>query len=262
MPALFGSGVQLTVPRLPSVISKVRSTCDLKENLWTSEAPAESARLDVLVYRARLIGRDPDSAGCRAGIVSSKGTVTDFRGRSREVLWVNRPAADLKTVGRAEFTGLYREDVVAFSERGMTSNEDIHSYLRHCLIEPLASPAPIDALHHALLPARHVDQVPSSAVLTLANTGDGRRIVREALGEKVAFLPYQRAGLDLTRQIAAAASEHHAVVLAGRGLVTWGDTAEESYSRLILLIESAERYLEERAPSSYVGPRKRRRSCR
>src|SRR5579859_4616468 len=115
------------------------------------------------------------------------------------------------------------------------SDEEMVAYLDHCLVQPACAPQgsgrrpSIETLLHGFLPARHVDHTHADAIVALTNTEGGREAVREALGEHVASVPYRRPGFTLSQEVHAAAQEHDAIVLLNHGLVTWGETAEESY---------------------------------
>jgi NAD(P)-dependent dehydrogenase (short-subunit alcohol dehydrogenase family) len=69
--------------------------------------------------------------------------------------------------------------------------------------------------------------------------------VHEALGDDVAVVPYLRPGFELSKRVADLAGAR-AVVLAHHGLVTWGDTHEESYGLTLELVEQAREQLERR----------------
>ncbi len=118
-------------------------------------------------------------------------------------------------------------------------------YLAHCMVEPGSRRPSIETLLHAFLPARHVDHVHADAICALTNTPDAEGRVREALGSDVAVVPYIRPGFDLSRQVAELVGAR-AVVLDKHGLVTWGDSHEESYGRTLEVVAEAEAYLAER----------------
>lgn len=214
----------------------------MKGNLWDSSAPAESALLDILVYRSRLLGVDPELVLSGGGNTSAKTTETDFRDCERRVLRVKGSGTDLKSIDRFGFPGLYLDDILPLRDRDDMSDEEMVAYLEHCVVEPGGRRPSIETLLHGFLPARHVDHTHADAVIALTNTQRGEEAVREALGDAVAYLPWRRPGFLLSKQVGALA-ESEAVVLGNHGLVTWGDTAEESYSKHIRLVERAEAYL-------------------
>lgn len=227
----------------------------MKGNLWDADAPNEDLIVDALVYRSRLIGADPDLVVWGGGNTSAKTVEEDFRGRRREVLRIKGSGTDLKSIDQTGFPGIFRDDVLPLLERADMSDEEMVAYLEHCMVEPGGRRPSIETLLHAFLLARHVDHVHADAIVTLTNTPHGERIVHDALGDNIAFVPYRRPGFQLSKQVYAAAQDSRAVVLEKHGLVTWGDTAQESYNLTIELVERAEAYLRNKTPAGAGGSR-------
>ncbi|MCD6029896.1 MAG: rhamnulose-phosphate aldolase/alcohol dehydrogenase [Thermomicrobiales bacterium] len=201
--------------------------------------------LERLVNRSRLIGADPTLVVHGGGNTSSKIVETDHLGRERVVLRVKGSGTDLKTIGADGFPGLFLDELLPLRARTTMTDEEMVAYLAHCMVEPGSRRPSIETLLHAFLPARHVDHVHADAICALTNTPDAERHVREALGPDVALVPYIRPGFDLSRQVADLAGAR-AVVLDKHGLVTWGDSHEESYGTTLDLVARAEAYLTER----------------
>jgi rhamnose utilization protein RhaD (predicted bifunctional aldolase and dehydrogenase) len=192
-----------------------------------------------------MIGADPTLVVHGGGNTSSKIEEVDHLGRERTVLRVKGSGTDLKTIGPDGFPGLFLDELLPLRDRPHMSDEEMVDYLAHCMVEPGSRRPSIETLLHAFLPARHVDHVHADAICALTNAPDAVEHVREALGLDVAVVPYIRPGFDLSRQVADLA-EASAVVLAKHGLVTWGQTHEESYGRTLELVARAETYLAER----------------
>ena len=112
-----------------------------------------------------------------------------------------------------------------------------------CLADPTAGRPSIETLLHAFLPATHVDHTHADTICALTKTPDGPRHVAAALGDDVAYVPYVRPGFALSRLVGDLAGAR-AVVLAHHGLVTWGETHEESEDLTHELVDRAGRYLE------------------
>ncbi len=198
--------------------------------------------LEKLVNRSRLLGADKTLVVHGGGNTSSKTRERDHLGRERDVLRVKGSGTDLKTIGADGFPGLYLDELLPLRKREAMSDEDMVAYLARCMVEPGSRNPSIETLLHAFLPARHVDHTHADAICVLTNTPEGLRHVRAALGSDVAVVPYSRPGFGLSRDVAELA-DASAVVLAWHGLVTWGDTHEESYQRTIDLVQRAEAYL-------------------
>jgi rhamnose utilization protein RhaD (predicted bifunctional aldolase and dehydrogenase) len=206
------------------------------------------SELERLVARSRLIGADPTLVVHGGGNTSTKTREVDHLGRERDVLRIKGSGTDLKTIGPDGFPGLYLDELLPLRDRAAMSDEAMVEYLAHCMVEPGSRRPSIETLLHAFLPARHVDHVHADAICALTNTPDAERHVREALGPDVAVVPYIRPGFALSRQVAELA-EASAVVLAQHGLVTWGESHEESYGQTLELVARAEAYLAEREAS-------------
>lgn len=218
-------------------------------NRWNAgDAPTEDNPLDLVVYRSRLLGADPNLVVWGGGNTSVKTIETDHLGRARPVLRVKGSGTDLKTITPAGFPGIFIEDVLTLREREDMSDEEMVAYLEHCLVDPRGIRPSIETLLHTFLPARHVDHTHADAIVTLTNTPHGREVVREALGAGVAFVPWRRPGFLLAKEVADLAGAE-AVVLENHGLVTWGDTAEESYRATVDLVGRAEEWLAAREPA-------------
>lgn len=198
--------------------------------------------LEKLVNRSRMLGADKTLVVHGGGNTSTKTRERDHLGRERDVLRVKGSGTDLKTIGADGFPGLYLDELLPLREREAMSDEEMVAYLAHCMVEPGSRNPSIETLLHAFLPARHVDHTHADAICVLTNTPEGQRHIRAALGDDVAIVPYSRPGFGLSRDVAQLA-DASAVVLAWHGLVTWGDTHEESYQRTIDLVRRAEAYL-------------------
>ena len=111
------------------------------------------------------------------------------------------------------------------------------------------APAPsVETILHAILPSKYVDHTHADAILAVTNTADGEARIREIYGNDVVIIPYVMPGFDLARLCAKKfAAEAHAgtigMVLLNHGIFSFGDTAQESYERMIALVGRAEAYL-------------------
>jgi rhamnulose-1-phosphate aldolase/alcohol dehydrogenase len=221
--------------------------------LWPPDAPSEDQPLDLLVYRSRLIGADPRLVVWGGGNTSTKTVEQDHLGRERQVLRIKGSGTDLKSIGPNGFPGIFIDEVLPLRDREDMTDEEMVTYLEHCLVDPRGIRPSIETLLHAFLPAKHIDHTHADAIVTLTNTANGRDVVRAALGDQVAWIPWRRPGFQLAKQVAELAAAE-AVVLEKHGLVTWGETAEESFSCTTDLVRRAETWLQQRCNPSAGDP--------
>lgn len=220
------------------------------QSLWDAQkASGIQEGLGQLVYRSNLLGTDRRVCNWGGGNTSSKTVIQDFRGRDIEVMYVKGSGSDLATMKEGNFTGLRMEDVRPLYELDEMSDEDMVAYLANCMVDPKHPRASIETLLHAFLPFKHVDHTHPDAIISLCCADNGQEIAREIFGDSFVWVPYIRPGFTLSKMIAQGVRNNpqaELVLMEKHGLVTWGDTAEESYAKTIEMINKAEAYIEAR----------------
>ena len=225
------------------------------DNLWNeAEAAKAGTGLDLRVYSSRLIGSDPAMVLHGGGNTSYKGIVTDRFGAERPVIWVKASGFDLGTMGAEGFTALDLPALLALAELEILSDSDMVAEVKRARLDPQAAAASIEAIVHALFPAAYVDHSHADGVLTVSNSLNGTALLREIYGPRVMILPYVKPGFDLARQmrealLSPAFAQAEAIILEHHGVFTWGDTARESYERMVEICARAETWLAGRIPS-------------
>jgi rhamnose utilization protein RhaD (predicted bifunctional aldolase and dehydrogenase)/NAD(P)-dependent dehydrogenase (short-subunit alcohol dehydrogenase family) len=131
--------------------------------------------------------------------------------------------------------------------------------LRSQMLEPSGPTPSVEALLHAHLPGKFIDHTHADAVLALVDQPDGAQRARELWGKRAAFLPYVAPGFVLAQRVAELGLDEAApplLILEKHGIFSWGQTAEESYARMIAAVMEAEEYLrrERRRPQVSIRP--------
>ncbi len=221
----------------------------MPDNLWNpAEAPAGEG-LASPAYRSRLLGADRSVCNIFGGNTSTKATERDHRGRETEVLWVKGSGSALVDVGEGGFAGLRMNDIAPLMAREATSDEEMVAYLAHTLHALDRPRQSIETLLHGFTPAKHVDHTHPDAVISLACTPDGRQLCQQLWGDEMVWVDYIRPGFTLSKWIGEGIRANPGaglVVMGKHGLVTWGETGEESYRRTIEVIQQAEDFIAER----------------
>ncbi len=203
--------------------------------------------LALRTYSTRLLGSDPDLVLHGGGNSSVKAMWVNALGEEMEAIFVKASGADMASIEPAGHCGLDLNYLRRLKTLPSLNDEAMVDQLRTHLLWA-GSPTPsIETLVHAFLPARFIDHTHADAILALTNRDEGEEAVREALGGDVIVLPYVTPGFKLALAAAgavAACPTAWGMVLAHHGLVTWGETARESYELMINLVSRAERFLE------------------
>ena len=212
------------------------------------EAAAPAGSLAALVYRSNLLGADRALANIGGGNTSAKGSVVDHAGRETRVVWVKGSGTDLATITAPGFAVLRLGEILPLRERESMDDASMVDYLRRSALGPDQPRPSIETLLHAFVAAEHVDHTHPDAIIALTSSPAGRRLAEETFGAEAVWLDYQRPGFAMSKRIAELLDANpaaRAVLLEKHGLVTWGDTPEESYRGTIEFVTRAARALEE-----------------
>lgn len=214
--------------------------------------------LAMRVYTSRLLGKTPELVLHGGGNTSVKTVVPDFLGDPTEVLYVKGSGWDLGKIEPEGFPACRLGPLRRLCEVPSMTDEQMTSQLRGQMLDQ-ASPAPsVETLLHAFLPAKFVDHTHADAVVAVVDQPNSSQLAREVFGDRIMFVPYVMPGFVLARQIVELwraylqkmNREPSAIILDKHGIFTWGETAMDSYERMIAYVTRAERWLVDRPPDS------------
>jgi rhamnose utilization protein RhaD (predicted bifunctional aldolase and dehydrogenase)/NAD(P)-dependent dehydrogenase (short-subunit alcohol dehydrogenase family) len=203
------------------------------------------------VYTSRLLGAEPSLVLHGGGNTSVKSRITNLFGEEEPVIYVKGSGWDLETIEAAGFSPCRMQPLLALAKLETLSDPQMAAELRKSLTDGGAPSPSVEAILHAILPARFVDHTHANAILTMTNSPDGEHRVRELFGDRLVYIPYVMPGFKLARLCAEiypaqAGRNTLGMLLLNHGLFTFGETAKESYERMIELVSLAEEYLAKR----------------
>lgn len=202
--------------------------------------------LALRVYTSRLLGQESSLVLHGGGNTSVKSTAREITGEETRVLYVKGSGWDLSTIEPQGFPACRIQALLRCLGLESMSDDDMVRALRSQMLDP-ASPTPsVEALLHAYLPGRYVDHTHADAVLAVVDQPDGARRAADVWGERSLVLPYVMPGFVLARKVAELGERVRradVLVLDKHGIFTWGDTARESYERMIDAVSKAEAYV-------------------
>lgn len=228
------------------------------QSLWgDAEAEAFDGELGKRVYTSRLLGRDKSLVLHGGGNTSVKLRERDRFGGEQSILYVKGSGWDLETIEAAGFAPVRLDPVARLASLARLSDPDMVNELTTQLTRASAPTPSVETILHACLPFRFVDHTHADAVLAITDTPDGEQRIRRLYGDAVVVIPYFMPGFDLAQAVArefarAATSRTIGMVLMKHGVFSFGDTARESYERMIDLVARAERYLDAQGAWSVV----------
>lgn len=218
------------------------------QSRWNSEEFSRcSDTLAQRVYSSRLLGQDPDLVLHGGGNTSAKASRVNLFGEAEPVLYIKGSGWDLATIQAAGFPAVRMSPLAKLRELPALGDVEMMNFLRSCLVDSGAPDPSVETLLHAFLPHRFVDHTHADAILTLTNLPDAEPRLRDVFGKRVAFVPYVMPGFALAKACAEAFERDRSVeglILLKHGIFSFGETAKESYDRMIALVQTAEDYLE------------------
>lgn len=229
------------------------------ESLWSdAEAARFSGPLGLRVYTSRLLGRDKSLVLHGGGNTSVKLREKNLFGDEQDVLYVKGSGWDMETIEAAGFAPVDLAYVRRLASLPALSDPQmVNELATHTL--RAGAPAPsVETLLHAILPHRYVDHTHADAVLSISNSLDGEKRIRDIFGGKAVVIPYIMAGFDLASYCARefpkqATRQTVGMVLLSHGVFSFAEDARESYELMIELVTMAEKYLAAQKAWS-VGP--------
>ena len=219
---------------------------------WSDADAAGRSPEGLLLYRSNLLGSDLTVTNFGGGNTSAKLAEKDpLTGQIVDVLWVKGSGGDIGSMKLDGFSALYLDKFRATETlyRGAGFEDEMVGYLPHCTFNLNPRAASIDTPLHGLLPFAHIDHVHPDAIIALAASSAGEAATREIWKGAVGWLPWKRPGFELGVQIRTYVDAHpglRGVMLAGHGVICWGDTSQGCYENTIGLIADAAGYLNAR----------------
>jgi rhamnulose-1-phosphate aldolase/alcohol dehydrogenase len=198
--------------------------------------------LQDLVERSKFLGNNQDFVVYGGGNTSAKGEIDDHLNRTKNVLWVKGSGADMMNAEAVDYPALYLEELIALKKFEKLSDEEMTDLVGKALVDPNSRRPSIETLLHAFLPFKHIDHVHADAICALTNHRDGKKAVKEALGENFAYVDWIRPGFELSKQASELANSD-GIILAHHGLIVWSDDSDECKQKNIDVINKVENYL-------------------
>jgi rhamnose utilization protein RhaD (predicted bifunctional aldolase and dehydrogenase)/NAD(P)-dependent dehydrogenase (short-subunit alcohol dehydrogenase family) len=223
-------------------------------NRWSDVEAAEyvathgsiaGSDLALRAYGSRLIGSEPNLVLYGGGNSSLKSVRRNVLGEDVPVLFVKPSGFDMSTMHPEDYIALDLDFLQRLQALDDLTDEQMTQEFRTRRLTAQTMAASIESLVHAFIPGKYIDHCHADAILTLTNQSGGAVLIAEALGPEVAVLEYVKPGFRLAQAAAKCFKDNpecRAMVWMRHGLMTWGDTARESYETTIELITRAEEF--------------------
>ncbi len=218
-------------------------------NRWNdAEAAACGNELERRVYTSRLLGQDKSLVLHGGGNTSVKIAEKNILGEEQQILYVKGSGWDLETIAAAGFAPVRLDHLKKLAQLPTLPDPEMVNQLVTHQTRASAPIPSVEAILHAILPYPYVDHTHADAIVSITNTANGEARIREIYGDEMVVIPYVMPGFDLAklcaeRFAAEAGPRTIGMVLLNHGIFSFGQSAKESYERMIALVGRAEEYL-------------------
>ena len=219
---------------------------------YTQEGIIED--LAYRTYSARLLGSDPELVLHGGGNTSVKSCIEDLYGDNTDVLFIKGSGWDLATIEPPGHPATRLKPLKKMRSLKALSDEDMVSMQRLNLLDPSSPNPSVETLLHAFLPAKFIDHTHSISLLAIADQPNAQSLCKEIFGNRVAIVPYIMPGFDLAllaancfdkanEEAKKSNIELEGMILLKHGIFSFGDSAKQSYKRMIKLVKESENFL-------------------
>jgi rhamnulose-1-phosphate aldolase/alcohol dehydrogenase len=222
--------------------------------------PSVPELVGLRTYTARLLGADSALVLHGGGNTSVKGTARTAIHGDVEVIYVKGSGWDLATIEPPGHPAVRLEPLRKLRALPSMTDEAMVNELRTNLLDASAPTPSVETLLHGFLPARFVDHTHADAVLAVCDQPNGEEVCRRIYGAGLVWVPYVMPGFTLGLRCADAFEAHvrsgrkaEVIILERHGIFTFGETAKESYERMIAAVSRAEGFVAESRHTVVLG---------
>lgn len=228
---------------------------DLDRLISDYAAVGVSEDLAIRTYTTRILGQEPKLVLHGGGNTSVKTRMTDALGQAYDVLCVKGSGWDMGTIEAAGLPAVQLAPLAGLARLEALSDENLVAAQRRMLLDPYAPNPSIEAVLHAIIPAKHVDHTHANAIISVTNLPNGEDVVRDLFPDTT-IVPYVMPGFVLAqacRQILDREPNAKHMILMNHGIFTFHDDPRQSYDDMIEMCAKAEKHLDGGAPKPFAA---------
>ena len=226
------------------------------KNLWNNSESLKyvnyykkykiSKDLALRIYTTHLLGGEKKLVLHGGGNTSVKTNYKNIFNEDKKVIYVKGSGWDMSNLTHEGMPGLNIQPLLKTLLLKKMDDEKMVNFLRSNLINSKAPNPSVETLLHAYLPHKYVDHTHSNAFLSLVNLKNSKDICKKLFENKLGIVPYVMPGFDLAKlchKIYILNKNVEGLILLNHGIFTFGDSAKESYDRMIKYVNIVEKFI-------------------
>ncbi len=208
------------------------------KNLWND--------INLRVFTSNLLGQSDELVLHGGGNTSVKIEVN-----AQEILFVKGSGWDLVSIKVEGFAPVKMKTLLEMAKLDSLSDTDMVNGQKIAMIDKSAPNPSVEAILHALIPFKFVDHTHSDSVVTISNSKDGQKYIKNLYPDFL-IVPYVMPGFILAKTIYEMTQDFDwstckGIILHNHGIFTFDNDAKKSYEKMIDAVSLAEKFLEENA---------------
>ena len=208
------------------------------KNLWND--------INLRVFTSNLLGQSDELVLHGGGNTSVKIEVD-----AQDILFVKGSGWDLVSIKAEGFAPVKMKTLLEMAKLDNLSDTDMVSGQKIAMIDKSAPNPSVEAILHALIPFKFVDHTHADAVVTISNSKDGQKYIKNLYPDFL-IVPYVMPGFILAKTIYEMTQDFDwstckGIILHNHGIFTFDNDAKKSYEKMIDAVSLAEKFLEENA---------------
>ena len=210
----------------------------------------KSKLINDRVKTSNILGQNENLVLHGGGNTSVKVLEKNLFGELEEILYVKGSGWDLQTITIDGFSPVKLKPLLALARLDKLSDSQMVNELLVNMTKAKAPTPSVEAILHAIIPFKFVDHTHADSFIAISNSINGEQIIKNIYGKQVLIIPYVMPGFDLAKlclkYIENGIKEGiNGILLLNHGIFSFGDTAEESYDKMLNLVEISDAYLRE-----------------
>ena len=226
------------------------------KSLWNDKTAQQYVRdykkkkinkdLALRIYTTHLLGKNPKLVLHGGGNSSVKSVGKNLYKKDVNLIYVKGSGWDMSNLNELGMPGLELNPLLETIKLYELNDNDMVNLLRSNLINANAPNPSVETLLHAYLPFKFVDHTHSNAFLSILNQPNSQAIIKKIFGNKLGIVPYIMPGFSLAKECFKVFKKDEKVeglALINHGIFTFGNTAKQSYERMINFVSDVENYI-------------------
>ncbi|MBO6468498.1 MAG: class II aldolase/adducin family protein, partial [Pelagibacteraceae bacterium] len=216
-----------------------------------------SKELALRIYTTHLLGREKDLVLHGGGNTSLKTSKKNIFKQNINVMHIKGSGWDMGSIDYPGMPAVELDPLLKTSKLTRLNDFQMVNLQRKCLVNSQAPNPSVETLLHAFLPFKYVDHTHASAILGLIDQPNDLEVCKAVFSDQVGIVPYIIPGFDLAKLSYKIFSKDQNVIgliLLKHGIFTFGNSAKESYDRMIKLVTIAEKKINK--ASNKILPKK------